>query len=154
MITILHVCLLLCMNWYNGFVTDGCRWIHCDVMITCIHVHVELKNICICKFNWLLDQHEALPLDTPTHAGTWALMHTIYVWSWPVVTHTQMGTLLHSSSSPVIATSLHSTQSARSSQTTCFTSFVPDKDLRRRNVVRCSYLLRESPSTQLSYMKS
>ena len=48
---------------------------------------------------------------------------------WPY-THPEGYTLLHSSSSPVIATSLHSTQSARSSQTTCFTSFVPDEDLR------------------------
>ena len=32
-------------------------------------------------------------------------------------------------------------------------SFVPDDDLCGRNVVRCSYLPRESSSTQLSYMK-
>ena len=32
-------------------------------------------------------------------------------------------------------------------------SFVPDKNLRSWNVVRCSYSLRESSSTQLSYKK-
>ena len=31
-------------------------------------------------------------------------------------------------------------------------SFVPDKDLHGRNIIRCSYLLRESSSTQLSYI--
>ena len=66
--------------------------------------------------------------------------------------HTQRGTLLHSSSRPVRTTSLHSTQSARSSQTTYFTSFVPDEDLRGRYIVRCRYLLCESSSTQLSYI--
>ena len=78
--------------------------------------------------------------------------HAHCVRSWPVVMHTQRGTLLHSSSRPVRATSLHSTQSARSSQTTYFTSFVPDEDLRGRYIVRCRYLLCESSSTQLSYV--
>ena len=79
--------------------------------VNCIQSHT-----CISKFmiNWLPLQcfhnielsmfmhHEALPLDTLSHAGRWAHMHTTSgaeQWSY---THREVRTIVHRSSSPVI----------------------------------------------------
>ena len=112
-----------------------CAWIgtkHLSQMDVASSLHYIVFNHThvFFKFNWLLKQcfhnielstfmyHEALPLDTISHAGRWAHTHTTSgAEQWSCSGHciktVGMG---GESSSPVITSSLHCTQIARSSQ--------------------------------------